>query len=173
MIPSDDLITIGVIQKPRGVKGEVKVLPTTDHPERFSLLRRVFLASPAGQRRKAFLKEVRFSQGSVFLRLESFTTPESVEEFRGWEIQIPRDEALPLAEGEYYIFDLVGLEVYTVEGDLVGSVADVKLITGNDLLQVSSPEGREILIPFVGEFVKDVDLEAGKIVIEPIEGLLD
>ncbi len=173
MIPSDDLITIGVIQKPRGVRGELKVLPTTDHPERFSLLKRVFLTSPRGERRKAFVEEVRFGQGSVFLRLKSFTTPESVEEFRRWEIQIPRDEALPLSEGEYYVFDLIGLDVFAAKGEFVGSVADVLLITGNDLLQLNTPEGKELLIPFVGEFVKEVDLKAGKIIIEPIEGLLD
>jgi 16S rRNA processing protein RimM len=173
MISSEDLITIGVIQKPRGVKGELKVLPTTDRPERFSLLKRVFLTSPDGERRKAFVEQVRYAQGSVFLQLESYHTPEAVAAFRQWEIQIPRDEALPLSEGEYYVFDLIGLEVQTTRGDVIGHVSDVQLITGNDLLQVQSPEGREYLIPFVEEFVKEVDVPQGKITIEPLEGLLD
>ncbi len=173
MILPDDFITIGVVQKPRGLKGELKILPTTDHPERFSQVERLFLVSPEGERLRAFVAGVRYGQGSVFLRLKNYETPESVARFRGWEIRIPRSEALPLQEDEFYIFDLIGLDVWTTGGECIGTVADVQVFAGNQLLCVNSPEKKEYLIPFVREFVKEVLLQEGRIVIEPIEGLLD
>ena len=169
----EDVVTVGIILKPHGIAGAVKVLPTTDDPKRYLLLKKVFLQSPSGERLKANVAEVNYHRNDLILRLDACLTRNDAERFRKWEIQIPRQECLPLPEGRYYIFDLVGLQAETVDGQRIGIVKDVLAITNNDLFVIETPTHKEVLIPFVEEFVKDVDVERGRVLIQPIEGLLE
>ena len=173
MTSNETLVTIGVILKPSGIGGAVKILPTTDEPGRFSLLKRVYLTSPEGERLEANVEQVRVRQKEVVIRFNVCATRNDAEHFRRWEIQIPEDECLPLPEGRYYIFNLIGLQAVTVDGEFIGTVRDVQSIANNDLFVIETSAHKEILIPFVEEFVKIVDIEGGRLVIQPIEGLLE
>jgi len=169
----EDLVTVGIIIKPHGITGEVKVLPTTDDPKRFSLLNRVFLRSPKGEQVTAHVVQIKHHRDELILRLDTCQSRSDAEHFRKWGIQIPREECLPLPEGRYYIFDLVGLQAKTLDGQIIGIVKDVLTITNNDLFVIETPTHKEVLIPFVGEFVKNVDIDRGVVFIQPIEGLLE
>jgi len=169
----EDLITVGIILKPHGIGGAVKVLPTTDDPKRYSLLKQVFLRSPGGERLKANVIRANNRHHEIILWLDVCPTRNEAERFRKWEIQISREECLPLPKGRYYIFDLVGLQAETVGGQIIGIVKDILAITNNDLFVIETPAHKEVLIPFVEEFVKDVDIEGGRVLIQPIEGLLE
>ncbi len=169
----EGLVTIGIILKPHGIAGAVKVLPTTDDPKRYLLLREVFLQSPGDERLKATVVQANYHRNELILRFDVCPTRNDAERFQNWEIQIPREECLPLPEGRYYIFDLVGLQAQTVDGQMIGIVKDVLTITNNDLFVIETPAHKEVLIPFVEEFVKDVNIERGRVLIRPIEGLLE
>ena len=168
-----DLVTVGIIVKPHGINGQVKVLPTTDDSKRFSLLKRVFLQSPTGGQLEATVVQARYHHNEVILQLDICSTRADAEQFRNWEIQIPKEECLPLPEGRYYIFDLIGLRAESLDGVLIGIVKDVLSITNNDLFVIETPGKKEVLVPFVQEFVKDVDIAGGRVLIQPIEGLLE
>ncbi len=173
MKSTEDLVTIGVILKPHGIAGEVKVLPTTDDPRRFSLLQRVFVQSPQGERLEVTIEKVNYHRDELILRFNTCLTRNDAERLRKWEIQIPREKCLPLPDERYYIFDLIGLQAETTDGKIIGIVKDVLTITNNDLLVIETPAYKEVLVPFVKEFVKDVTLDRGRVFIQPIEGLLE
>ncbi|NOY76374.1 MAG: 16S rRNA processing protein RimM [Calditrichaeota bacterium] len=173
MKSSEDLITVGVIIKPHGITGEVKVLPTTDDPKRFSLLNRVFLRSPQGEQVIAHVLRTRYHRDALILQLDTCQSRVAAEQFRNWDIQIPREECLPLPEGRYYIFDLVGLQAKTLDGQFIGMVKDVLTITNNDVFVIETPAHKDVLVPFVEEFVKSIDIDKGVVLIQPIEGLLE
>lgn len=166
-------ITIGVVTAPQGVRGAVRVRPLTDFPERFHDLKRVFLlkGKDRTESRVAWVK--RHTRGLLLLKLEGVDDRDGAESWREAEIQLPREEAVPLPEGAYYIFDLVGSEVALTSGERIGELVDVLTTAANDVYVVRRDGGAELLIPAVRQIVKAIDTSAGRIVIDPIAGLLD
>ena len=162
-------IAIGRIVVPQGIKGEVRVLPLTDFPERFSTLKRAFLAAPWD--REVEVEGARFHRGMVLLKIRGVDTRNEAERLRKADLQVEEADLVPLGEDEYYVFQLVGLQVHTEDGQALGQVADV-LRTGSSDVYVVRGE-REYLIPAVKEFVVDIDLAGKRLVIRPIPGLLD
>jgi 16S rRNA processing protein RimM len=158
---------VGIVLRPWGTRGEVKVALDTDFPERFASLRRVFIEGRAIQ-----VEGVRWHKGQALVKLAGIDSPEEARPLSGKELEIPVEEAAPLAEGQYYLYQIMGLEVWTTEGTLVGRVEEVLRIPSNDVYVVVGPRGQS-LIPAVAEIVKAVDLEAGRITIEALDGLLD
>jgi len=167
------LITIGRVQKPHGVKGELKIELLTDHPDRFASLSRVFLTSPRGEERQCTVAAVRSGRdGKPLLLLTGYDSPEKARELNGWLVQIPEEEAVPLPEGQYYWFELIGMEVESESGERLGRIVDI-FPTGSNDVYVMQAGQREIYLPATKEVIRQVDRTAKRMVIHVMEGLLD
>ncbi|VAW43634.1 16S rRNA processing protein RimM, partial [hydrothermal vent metagenome] len=116
----NDFIVIGQITKPHGIRGELRVKPHTDEPQRFTWLEQVYVGKKNPQ--PMAVEKARVHQQKVLLKLTAVTDRTQAEALRGEWLQVPEAEALPLAEGEYYLFQLTGLAVLTVEGELLGTL---------------------------------------------------
>lgn len=169
--PKPELVRIGQITAPHGVRGAVRVFPVTDFPERFTTLRRVLVGGadrPMGVRFRGFVKNL------VILELEGVADRNRAETLRGQDLYVPRPEVHPLPEGYYYDFDLIGLDVVDPRGRPIGRLVDVDHNSpANDLYVVETAPGKRCLVPAVRQFVKEIDLAAGRVVIAPIPGLLE
>jgi 16S rRNA processing protein RimM len=168
---TEELIKIGQITSPHGVQGEVKVFPLTDFPERFKTLRQVLLgpdARPVGIRLKGTLKNL------IILQIDGVDDRDQAEKLRLQYLQVPKSEVHPLPEGHYYVFDLVGLDVVDPEGNPLGKLVDVTSESpAHDIFVVETAPRKRYMVPAVKTFVKEIDLAGGKVVIQPIPGLLE
>lgn len=162
-------LVVGRVLKPHGVRGEVRVEPLTNDPARFKQLTHVYV----GERdpRRVTVDSVRFHQGWVLLRLGGYPTRTEAELLRDELLQVTEAEAVPLEEGEYYLYQLEGLAVYTEEGAHLGRLTNVLETGANNVFVVQGPAG-ELLIPDIPDVVRDVDIEGGRLVIRPLPGLL-
>src|SRR4051794_2475405 len=151
-------LAIGVIERPHGVHGEMRVRLTTDSPESFAKAKRLFLGDEETQRR---VLGVRFHQDNALLRLEGITTPEEVRTLSGTPIRTFASEVKPLAEGEYFYFQLIGINVVDETGESLGTLTDILETGANDVYVVSPPDGKEtILLPNIPSVILNIDLEA-------------
>jgi 16S rRNA processing protein RimM len=166
------LITIGRIVKPHGVKGEVKIEPLTDHAGRFRELRRVFLTSPAGKPQERAVRSVRYQGVAPLLLLAGCDGPEAARALNGWLVQIPEEDALPLPEGQYYWFELIGMEVLSEAGERLGVIVNI-FPTGSNDVYVMQAGGKEVYLPATKEVVRQVDRKAKRMVIRVLDGLLE
>ena len=167
-----EFVIIGQIIKPHGVKGAVKVLSLSDDPQRFSSLKQVFLGDEESQGEPLDIEKVQFQNGNVILTLASCKSREQAEQLRRQYVKIPSSEIIPLPDGAHYYYELVGLEMVAANGDVIGVVEDVVTYPANDVFVVTNNE-REYLIPDIPDVIKKIDIDAGKIVINPMQGLLD
>jgi len=172
-VASDDLVVIGEATRAYGLRGEPRVVPQTDHPERFGRIRECILWDPRdGGRTVRRVRGVRRQGDVVLLSLEGCDTPEAAAALAGRLVALPRTEALPPPPGHVYPWQLVGCRVTTEDGRLVGELSGVEPAPGQALWVVQGPE-REQLIPAVPEIVLEVDVAARRVVIRPPEGLLE
>lgn len=176
-ISPDSLLLVGTCGRAHGVRGEVKVVPETDDPERLLGLERVFVGAAPERARALTVETIRFQptrRGLVALvQLDGVVGREGADLLRGQHVYAAEADLPPLDEGEVFLHDLIGLAVVTDVGDAVGTVDDV-LTGGAQPLLVVRREGKpDALVPDVDEIVTDVDLEAARITIAPPEGLLD
>lgn len=164
---------IGEILRPQGLRGAVRVRPLTDRPERFERVTECVLWDAASDERETRRVITAQPQGqSVVMALDGCESIEAAEGLVGRLVALPEAEALPLAPGQFYPWQLEGAKVVTEDGQEVGRVAGIEQSTGHDLWVVRRGE-REHLIPAVAAIVVDVDVAAGRVVIRPPEGLLD
>ncbi len=165
-----DKLRIGVITATHGLKGEVKVFPTTDDPHRYDSLKDVLIEDHG-----VFLEEkvsrVRYFKNLVIVKFEDRDRIEDVEKLVKHELYVTRENAVPLEEGEYFIADLIGLQVYEDTGRHLGKLSDV-LETGANDVYIVDFEGRELLLPNIPDCIKEVDLENGRMTVHLMEGLL-
>lgn len=166
------MIAIGRITRAQGLWGELNIEPLTNHPERFSLLEQVTIEKSDGTAQMAKIDRVRVVKRRVILKFSTVTNRTEAEALRGALITIPRHQCLQLEDGSYYIFELIGLRVVTTTGVAVGELIQVMDMPANDVYVVRA-ETREYLIPAISDVIKNVDLDAGLMIIDPIEGLLD
>jgi len=159
-------IVIGKIVAPFGRKGEAKVVPFTDFPERFKELGEVYVGSEAAGGMRS-IQGARLHKGSVLIKFEGIDNITAAEALRGAEIRIRESDLLPLEEGTYYIHDLIGLDVLTTEGENLGKVKEVLTGPAQDVYVTE-----RAMIPAVKEFVVSIDLQKKQIVVNPIEGLV-
>ncbi len=152
-----ELVAIGVIEKPFGVRGEMRVRSLSDVPGRFEGLTQVTLEGPAGGMKQATVRSVRGMRGSYLLSLDLCSTPEEVALFRGWTVKIPQGSAPPLPQGEYYQYELIGLSVRDEGGRLVGTLEEILETPGHHVFIVRGEQG-EVLIPASKEAVMAVDV---------------
>ncbi|MDO4328275.1 MAG: ribosome maturation factor RimM [Lachnospiraceae bacterium] len=168
----EEMLRVGVISSTHGVRGEVKVFPTTDDPQRFKELKEVTL--DAGREQLVLkIQNVKFFKNMVILKFEGYDNINDIEKYKGKDLLIHRDQAVALEEGEYFIVDLIGLTVITDEGETLGTLTDVMKTGANDVYVVEMPSGREVLIPVIDQCILNVDLEAGEVKVHLLEGLLD
>lgn len=163
-------LEIGQIVNTFGIKGMVKVKPFTDDINRFDRLETIYIKNKKGNKEYK-IQEVKYHKQMVMLKLEGIENPEEAENLRGSYLLIDRDKEEPLEEGTYYIVDLLGLEVFSDEGELLGKVDDIFNTGSNDIYVVKDELGKQILLPGTSEVIKDVDLEQGKITVHLIPGL--
>lgn len=163
--PHEGYVAVGRVRGPRGLEGELKVDPLSDYPKRF--VRGATLR--AGDRSYTVLA-ARMHQRALLLRVEGIATREQADELRGLLLEVPESELGPLAEGEYYRFQLIGLEVRDTAGDALGRLEEVLDTGANDVYIVRNDES-ELLVPAIEAVVKSVDLAAGTMVVEPLQGM--
>ncbi len=174
-----DYVIIAEISSTFGLRGVVKANILTDFPERFDRLTEVFLAPPgapldAPRTRYEVMSARVQNEKQVQLRFVGVTKIEQAELLRGFTVAVPIAEAVELPEGEYFIFQIIGLEVYTTTGENLGRVVNVESQASNDLYVVRNPASRkDLLLPAIKDVVKKIDLEAGRITVELLDGLLD
>ena len=170
----DDLVVIGEVVRPHGVRGAVRVTLQTDRPDRFDGLRECVLWDPKSDARSiGRIRAVR-RQGdnAVLLSLADYDSPEAARALVGRLIALPRAQAVPAPPGHAYPWQLAGCRVELEDGRVVGELRGVEASPAHDLWVVRGPE-REHLIPAVPEIVLEVDLDAKRVVIRPPEGLLE
>lgn len=164
-------LRVGRVTATHGLKGEVKVYPTTDDPKRFLSLEKVFLDLD-GNWRMLVPESVRFFKNLVILKFEGLDRIEDVMAFRQKDLYVERADAQPLGENEWYIGDIIGMRVVTDEGVELGVVRDVLQGGANDNYIVKNAE-REILIPAIRQCILDVSLEQALMTVHLLDGLLD
>ena len=163
---------VGAVASVHGLKGEVKVFPTTDEPEKFKKLKSVVLKTEK-EEREIKLQQVKFFKKMVIVKFEGIETPEEAYQYRGATLWIPRKAAVPLRQNEYYQADLIGLSVFAEDGEELGTLTDVLETGANDVYEVTLRDKRTVLFPAIKDCVKSVDPEAGRMTIHVMEGLLD
>jgi 16S rRNA processing protein RimM len=172
MRDSEELIPVGKIIGTHGIKGQLKIHSYSGNFESLSSARSVVLKAIDGTLREINLKSFNANSGKFIIGLQDFDDIDVVKPLLGNELCLKRCNLPKLTEDEYYWSDLIGLQVETDDGMLLGVVFDI-FETGSSDIYVVRNEKREYLIPAIGDVVKQVDLDSGKIIITPLEGLLD
>ena len=166
-----EYLEVGQIVNTNGLKGLLKINPFTDDITRFERLKTIFI-----EHKKELLEfeieSVRYQKKQVLLKLKWIDTIEEAEKYREDYLKIKRNKEEKLPEDTYYIVDLIGLDIYTENGELLGKLDDVFSTGSNDVYVVKNSEGKQILLPAISDVIKNIDLEQKKIVVNLIEGLL-
>lgn len=166
-----EYLEIGQIVNTFGIKGQVKVNPFTDDIKRFDKLKEIYIEKK--HELKLFqIEKVNYSKNMVILKLKGIESPEEAEKLRNSYLKINRKDAGELPEGTYYIADLIGLDVYTDENELLGKVDYIYNAGSSDIYVVKNEQGKEILLPAIQDVLKQVDLENRKIIVHIIKGLI-
>lgn len=168
----EDLLRVGVITTTHGVRGEVKVFPTTEDPKRFKKLKTVIL-DDGRQQMELEIASVKFFKNLVILKFKEFDNINDVERFKKATLWVTRENAIPLEEGEYYIADLIDLAVVSDEGEELGVLSDVLETGANDVYVVSKEGVQDLLLPNIPECILDVNLEEGVMTVHVMKGLRD
>ena len=171
--PEPRFLAVGEVVGAHGVRGEIKVTILSDDPERFARLEHVYFGPDEENPEPHRVESARLHGGQVLLKIEGWDDRDTAKALRGTVIMVPLEQAIPLEEGEYFEHQIVGLEVRTGDGELVGKVVEVLYTRANEVYVIKSAETRqEILIPAIAEVVREVDLEGGKIIVDLMEGLV-
>lgn len=165
------MITIGKITKNQGNKGEVRVIPLTDSPERFEFLEYVYLFRGDNILTKK-IESIRFHKNFIILKFFSINDIDSALELKDFQVKIHKEDVLPLDENEYYIDDLIGFEVITIDGDSIGKISDIIITGGTDVFLVNGAK-KEYMIPAALDLISEINESDERMVIDPIPGLLD
>jgi len=166
-----EFISIGIISRAHGVKGEIAIAPITDELEQFKTLKVISIKDRKDERKVFTIEWVHIEPKRIILKLDGINNRNQALELKGLYIDKHFDESVELPPGEYYIFDLVGLMVRTKDNPCLGEVIDVLALPANDVYVVSDGS-KEYLIPAIKDVIKKIDLEEQYILIEPLEGLL-
>lgn len=168
------LVAIGEIARAHGLRGEVRVTPLTDQPERFERVTECVLwDATRDERETRRITTARPHGDAILVTFAGCESPEDARALVGRLIALPRSEALPAGEGRFYPWQLEGARVTTEEGRLVGHIRGIEHAGAQDLWIVAGDHGREHLVPAVPDIVIDVDVAAGRVVIRPPDGLLE
>lgn len=168
----EQFLRVGVISSTHGIRGEVKVYPTTDDPERFLDLDEVILDT--GREHKILeIEGVKFFKNQVILKFKGYDNINDIEKYLKKDLLVDREHAVELGENENFIADLIDMEVVTEEGKVLGTLTDVIETGANDVYAVKTPEGKEILLPAIRDCILDVNVDEKRMTVHVMEGLLD
>lgn len=168
---SQEYVSIGRILDSHGVKGFSKIYLLTDFPERFKKLKEVSLFKENNLIFKLKIEQIRETDKNLLIKFDKFNTPEEVKSYKGCYIKIPSEQKLNLPKDTFYFDDLRGLDVYNKEGNFLGKVTDV-YEEPNIILEITKDK-KEVMLPFVKEFINEVSLKDKKIIVTPISGMFD
>ena len=173
----EQLLQVGVISSTHGIRGEVKVFPTTDDPTRFKKLKQVILDT--GREQKDLeIEGVKFFKQFVILKFKGIDNINDIEKYKGKSLYVTREHAVKLKKDEYFIADLIGLRAIDEEGEAFGTISDVIQTGANDVYVVTTKQGEEVMIPAIKDCILEVSVEeqdgqAGYVRIHLLPGLLD
>ena len=166
----ENLLKVGVISSTHGIRGEVKVYPTTDDPRRFEALASVLLDT-GRELCELEIEKVRYFKQFVILKFTDVDDINDIEPYKGKSLYVTREFAVPLKEDEYYIADLIGMEVFLEDGSAFGTLRDVMETGANDVYVIDTAEGKEVLVPAIKDCIKEVDVEQNKMTIHLLKVL--
>lgn len=166
----EDLLQVGVITSTHGIRGEVKVFPTTDDVSRFKKLKNVILDN-GKEHRDLEIESVKFFKNMVILKFKGIDNINDIEKYKKAPLFVTRENAVPLEEDEYFIADLIGLKVVSDEGEDLGIIADVLQTGANDVYIIKKDNAEDLLVPAIHECIKNVDIEGGTMQVHLLAGL--
>lgn len=167
----EQLLQVGVITQPHGVRGEVKVFPTTDDPVRFKKLKKVIL-DMGKEKLDLEVEHVKFFKQFVIVKFKEFDNINDIERYKRCPLLVTRENAVSLEEDEYFVADMIGMKVITEDGTEFGTLSDVMETGANDVYVIDSKEHGEVLMPAIKECVLNVDMESGIITVHLMNGLI-
>lgn len=167
----EQFLRVGVISSTHGIRGEVKVFPTTDDVKRFKKLKNVILDT-GREHLNLEVEGVKFFKQFVILKFKGIDNINDIEKYKGKDLLVDRANAVKLRKDEYFVVDLIGLEVFTEDGEKFGTMKDVLETGANDVYIIDSLNHGEVLIPAIKQCVLDIDIEANKMVIHLMKGLV-
>lgn len=168
----EELFRVGVISNTHGIRGEVKVYPTTDNVRRFDDLKEVILDT-GNEQLILHVTSVKYFKNMVILKFKEFDNINDIIPYKGMDLLVTRENAIPLEEGEYYIADIIGSKVITDEDKILGTLTDVLQTGANDVYVVKTKDGKEVLLPSIEECILDRDIENKIVKVHIMKGLLD
>lgn len=164
-------LQVGVITQTHGIKGEVKVFPTTDDVGRFKKLKEVIMDN-GRERLHLEIEGVKFFKQYAILKFKGYDSINDIEKYKSAKLYVTRDKAVKLKKDEYFIADLIDMEVVTEDGEYFGRMKDVLVTGANDVYVVTREDGTEVLLPAIKQCVKSVDMEQGRITVHIMDGLM-
>ena len=167
----EQLLQVGVITQPHGVRGEVKVFPTTDDPVRFMKLKKVILDT-GKEKLDLEVEHVKFFKQFVIVKFKEFDNINDIERYKRCPLLVERKDAVELEEDEYFIADMIGIQVVTEDDEPFGTLKDVMETGANDVYVIDTEEHGEVLVPAIRECILDVDIENQKMKIHLMDGLI-
>ena len=166
----EDLLKVGVITTTHGVRGEVKVFPTTDDAERFLDIEYVLLDT-GKELRRLNIKNVKFFKNLAILKFEGIDNINDIEKYKGCDLLVSRENAVPLEEGEFYLADIMGMPVIDEEERELGVIREVLQTGANDVYIIQKKRGGEILLPAIPSCILDIDFENNRMKVHLMPGL--
>lgn len=164
------LMEIGQIVNTYGIKGFLKVVPYTDNVKRFEELKTIYI-DYKNELKEFLIEEVKYSKNTVMLKLKGIDNINIAETYKNCYIKIDRKNAVKLPEDTYFIVDLIGITVYTDEDRLLGTLVDIFPTGSNDVYVVKDDLGKQILLPAIGDVIKNIDIQNKKMIVHLIPGL--
>ena len=163
----DKYIEIGKIVNTYGIKGQLKIVPYTDNIKRFEKLKKIYI-----NEKEYLIENVKYLKKLVILKLQGINTIEQAEKYRNLYIYIDKKDAIKLPKDTYFIRDLIGIEVYTNDGEKLGRIDDIFKTGSNDVYVVRNSLGKQILLPAISSVIEKIDLENKKVIVNLIKGLI-
>lgn len=165
-------LQVGAITQTHGIKGEVKVFPTTDDQKRFGKLKNV-IVEYGKIREELEIESVKYFKQFVILKFKGYDSINDIEKMKGASLLVKRENAVRLRRNEYFVADLIGMNVINESGEAFGVLKDVLETGANDVYVITMEDGREVLIPAIRECILNVDMEKNEMTIHLLDGLLD
>ena len=168
----NNILQVGDVTSTHGLAGEVKVFPTTDDPKRFKKLKQVLLDTGKDML-PLEVEQVKFFKNMVILKFKGYDRIEDIMGFKGKNLYVTRENAVRLKKDEYFIADLIGMKVYTEDEAYLGELTEVITTGANDVYTVHMENGKDVLIPAIGQCILNVDVEHETMQVHLLEGLLE
>lgn len=167
----EQYLQVGIISSTHGVRGEVKVFPTTDDAARFKKLKEALLGLPSGEKLPLRIEHVKFFKQFVILKFADYDSINDIEKYRGLSLFVTRENAVKLEKDEYFIADLIGLSVENEDGERIGELTDVMETGANDVYVIRRMDGGELLLPAIRQCILETDVVKGYMKVHVLEGL--